>query len=173
MRLFVGIALDHAAAAALREVGRSLAAASEGLRWSGREDWHVTLQFLGEANNEQAACLMRGLAAVRSEVVPVRIAGVGFFQRAGVFWAGVEPTPELLALEQRVRAATRNCGFVPEDREYRPHITLARNRGRGGLALEPLRRRVERGGVRLAAEFVAGEFLLYESFPGPRDRATR
>ena len=168
MRLFVAIAVEGEAAAAVDRVNQRLAPANEELRWSRPADHHVTLQFLGEAAPERAACVTEALAAVRSPEVPVRIDSLGFFLRAGVFWAGVEPVAELLALQQRVTAATRGCGFIPEPRAYRPHITLARSRGRGGIgALASLQRTVEQGRIRLGAECIAREFALYESFPGP------
>jgi 2'-5' RNA ligase len=168
MRLFVAIGLEGEAAAALEQVEQRLAAAGHGLRWSQPADRHLTLQFLGEASPEQAACVTERLKAVRSAAVPVRIAGIGFFIRAGVFWAGAEATAELLALQQRVTAATRACGFVAEPRPYRPHITLARSRGRTGVGeLATLEKAVEGKRIRLAAECLAQEFALYESFPGP------
>jgi RNA 2',3'-cyclic 3'-phosphodiesterase len=74
---------------------------------------------------------------------------------------------ELLALEQKVTAATRGCGFVPEARAYHPHITLAKAKGRNARAMDGLKKVVEKATLALAAEFAAGEFLLYESFPGP------
>jgi 2'-5' RNA ligase len=167
MRLFVAIALEGEAAAAVEEVQQRLAGRSEGLRWSRPADRHVTLQFLGEVSGEQAARVIERLAVVHSPQVPVRIAGLGIFASAGVFWAGVEATAELLALQQRVTTATRACGFVPESRPYRPHITLARTRGRrGGGALAALEKSVERERIRIAAEFMAREFALYESIPG-------
>ena len=171
MRLFIGIALaDEAETALLRvreRLGRFSSAESE-LRWSQPESWHVTLQFLGQTSDEQARCVVEKLGTVRAEPVPVRIEGLGFFERAGVFWAGVALTPELLALQQKVVAAMRGCGFVPEDRAYRPHITLARAKGRAGArALGVVRGYVEKNKVNVRAEFVAGEFLLYESVTGP------
>jgi 2'-5' RNA ligase len=170
MRLFIGIALTPEAEGALRGVREKFAAEEDGLRWSAPESWHVTLQFLGAASEEQAACVVQKLAGVRAARVPVRIAGLGFFEQAGVFWAGVSLTAELLALQQSVIAATRACGFVPEARGYNPHITLARvtrAKGRGGAgALAPLKKAVERSTVDLSAEFTAEEFVLYESFPG-------
>lgn len=168
MRLFVGIGLAAEAATALAQVRGRLATAGAELRWSDPEAWHVTLQFLGAADELQAACAMERLGGIRARRVPIRIAGLDFFHRAGVFFAGVAVTPELLALEQQVRGATRACGFEPEARPYNPHITLARAKGRGGAAaLEPLKKQLHRARVELAAEFEAGEFLLYESFPGP------
>jgi RNA 2',3'-cyclic 3'-phosphodiesterase len=169
MRLFVGIALAPETLEALRSVrDRFEPAARSELRWSAPESWHVTLQFLGQVSEEQASCVAEKLPAVRAARVPVRMAGLGFFERAGVFWAGVTLTPELLALQQFVTAAMRNCGFEPEVRAYNPHITLARVKGRGGArALEPLKKALARGGAAFEAEFTAEEFVLYESFPGP------
>ncbi|HZZ38896.1 MAG TPA: RNA 2',3'-cyclic phosphodiesterase [Acidobacteriaceae bacterium] len=184
MRLFIGIGLAEEAKASLLDVLERLERFSSGeseLRWSTPESWHVTLQFLGKTSEEQARCAVEKLGTVRAERVPVRIEGLGFFERAGVFWAGVALTPELLALQQKVVTATRGCGFVSEERVYRPHITLARVKGRaGGRAPAPLQKAVERShpvrGLRVdkdgasggwvQAEFKAEEFLLYESIPG-------
>jgi RNA 2',3'-cyclic 3'-phosphodiesterase len=167
MRLFVAISLAQEAMAALRAVRDRLDAAGGEVRWAAEATWHVTLQFLGEASEEQAACLADRLRAIEAEAVPVKIEGLGFFERAGVFYAGVALTPSLLALQQKVTAATRGCGFVPEARTYHPHITLAKAKGRNARAMAPLQKALERTKFELAAEFVAGEFLLYESFPGP------
>jgi RNA 2',3'-cyclic 3'-phosphodiesterase len=185
MRLFVGIALSEAATAALRAVRERLAAAGGDVRWANEATWHVTLQFLGEAGEEQAACVVERLRGVEAEPVPVRVEGLGFFERAGIFFADVPVSAELLALQQKVTAATRGCGFRPEARAYHPHITLAKVKGRNARAMEGLKKLVERahpvrdttankdgaprngGAPGVGSEFVASEFLLYESFPGP------
>jgi 2'-5' RNA ligase len=167
MRLFVGIALSAEAAAALAGVRALLASSGPGLRWSDPHGRHVTLQFLGEVTEPRAAMVADKLATVAGDPVPVRIAELGFFERAGVFFAGVALTAELLALEQKVVAAMRSCGFTPEARRYHPHITLARAKGRSGAReLSPLKKALERIRIDLAAEFVAKEFVLYESIPG-------
>jgi RNA 2',3'-cyclic 3'-phosphodiesterase len=167
MRLFIGIAVTPPAADALNAVRARFEPLSPDLRWSPPDNWHVTLQFLGFAGDQQAACVVEKLAAVRAVQVPVRMQGLGFFERAGVFWAGVALTRQLIALQQLVVAATRGCGFAPEARTWNPHITLARARGRSGAkALPPLKKVVERSRVDLDTRFSAGEFLLYESIPG-------
>jgi RNA 2',3'-cyclic 3'-phosphodiesterase len=174
VRLFIAIGLPPEAISALTRVRESLEpAAGPGspLRWSSPEGWHVTLQFLGSVPGDRLPCVLDHLNAIRAVPVPVRIEGLGFFERAGIFWAGVSLAPELLALQQFVTAAMRNCGFVPENRAYSPHITLARTKGRScSKALAPLKKALEKstqksGTVRVA--FTAPEFLLYESVPGP------
>jgi 2'-5' RNA ligase len=174
MRLFIAIGLPPDVSESLARV-RTRFESSAGpvpsrpaLRWSAPEGWHITLQFLGQVDEQQAACVLENLQAIRATRVPIRVDGLGFFERAGVFWAGVPLTPELLALQQFVTAAMLNCGFVPESRPYSPHITLARAKGRAGpRTLAPLKKAVDQARATLRASFTAEEFLLYESFPGP------
>ena len=166
MRLFVGIPLAPAVTRELTATSARLRSDGDGLRWSKPESWHVTVQFLGNVAAEQYECLVARLRELNVPPVPISLEGLGCFDRAGVFFAGVKATPELLLLQQRVAAATGACGFVADARPYRPHITLARSKGKGrvqGLAALKARTRIAPKFTR----FVAEEFLLYESFPGP------
>jgi 2'-5' RNA ligase len=156
MRLFVGIPLTAAVIEELSAISMRLQSHADGLRWTAPESWHITLQFLG--NTQQYEC-------------------IGFFDRAGVFFAGVNITSELETLQQRVTGATGLCGFIPETRPYHPHITLARSKAKGGRGLRELKSKIHRD-PRFSA-FVADVFVLYESVPGPggsryeiRDRFT-
>ncbi len=91
--------------------------------------------------------------------------GMGFFERAGIFFAGVGLTPELLVLQQRVTAATGLCGFIPETRPYHPHVTLARSKGKGRHRAPRTESRIHRQPG--FTSFVAEEFVLYESLTRP------
>ncbi len=87
--------------------------------------------------------------------------GLGLFDHAGILFAGVKVSPELLLLQKRVTQATEPCGFAAEARPYHPHITLARNKGQQPW-LRELRSRIPQ--QQDLTGFVAEEFLLYESF---------
>jgi len=190
MRLFVGIPLADAAARELAAVVARLqsgesAGRDGGLRWTAPESWHITLQFLGNATEEQLECLKARLSEVRVAAVPVELSELGCFERAGVFFAEVTVTPQLAALETIVVAATSQCGFVAETRPHHPHTTLGRkagnnasshqgnkkagphgraeNMGRSGT-LRDLLIRAGRGPK--FSRFTAREFVLYESHPG-------
>lgn len=166
MRLFVGIPLAPGVVRELSAVCGRLRSDHDGLRWSAAESWHITLQFLGNTSPAQCECVKARLDGVRAVPVPVRLGGLGIFDRAGVFHAEVELTPELVALEKKVVEAATQCGFVREDRPYHPHITLARTKGEGNRrALKELKTQVS-GQPKFSA-FVAREFLLYESHLGP------
>jgi 2'-5' RNA ligase len=137
---------------------------SDRLRWSAAAGWHITLQFLGAANTTQYDCVTAGLHGISHAPFEIQLEPPGFFDRAGVFFVGVRLSQDLTGLQQKVIAATRPCGFIPEERPYHPHITLAREKG-GGQALRQLKSRIP-GELRFST-FTAREFLLYESFPGP------
>jgi RNA 2',3'-cyclic 3'-phosphodiesterase len=162
VRLFIGIPMAATVMEQLAAVRSRLERPNDGLRWSVPESWHITLQFLGATTPSQYDCVVSLLEAIKPGPAPVKLEGLGFFERSGVFFAGVHLSPELIALQRSVVSATKHCGFEPEDRLYHPHITLARNRGRenGVGALKP---RV--GPPPEFAGFVAHAFLLYESFP--------
>jgi 2'-5' RNA ligase len=173
VRLFIGIPL---AAATARELTaavnrlRSTAhqpAASGSLRWSAPESWHITLQFLGSSTTQQYECIASRLRAIRQPPVSSALGALGAFDRAGVLFVDVRVSPQLLALQQAVTAATAPCGFIPETRPSHPHITLARRKGKSGdrefrhlqLQINPPPR---------FSSFIADSFVLYESIPTPQ-----
>ncbi|MDA8369285.1 MAG: RNA 2',3'-cyclic phosphodiesterase [Nocardiopsaceae bacterium] len=135
MRLFVAITppaqvLDEVAGTA----GGLCSAAGE-LRWSSRDDWHLTLLFLGEVAQDDLPGLREHLAeeAARHARPRLAVRGAGTFPgddtRAGVLWAGIEGDLDGLgALAAGLRKAARTAGFGVERRAYVPHLTLARSR---------------------------------------------
>lgn len=166
MRLFVGIPLPSPVIEALDSVHRSLRGPGDNLRWSSPETWHITVQFLGECSANTSECVIERLAEIRSPRFPVVLKDTGVFERAGVFWAGVEVSAELRQLEKQVVTVTGRCGFTAEDRPYHPHVTLARAKGDDRVSvLSKLQRRVRQDFE--FPPFIATEFLLYESFLGP------
>jgi len=170
MRLFVGIPLADAVA---RELSNTIARLREGqstepgsrLRWTAPESWHITLQFLGNATEEQFTCLRARLGEVRAAAFSVELGELGCFDRAGVLFADVTVTPELAALERMVAAATSRCGFAAETRPFHPHITLARAKGQGrGAQLRAIEARIHRQPA--FTRYMATECVLFESHLG-------
>ncbi len=166
MRLFIGIPLATAVTEQLARLRARCEHPGDGLRWSSPESWHITLQFLGATTELQYGCLVERLGSVIAPPVPIRIEGLGFFDRAGVFFVGVPVSPALTTLQQNVIIATSHCGFVPEDRAYHPHVTLARQKGQSG-GIRNLKSRIAALSGQPFPAFSAREFLLYESFLGP------
>lgn len=167
MRLFVGLAVDDAVKDALERMTLRLRAKDDGLRWSAPEQWHVTLVFLGEVDDEVQARLVRELYGVREKTLMLRVVGLGVFERAGILYAEVEVTPELLRLHEAVAAAGKRAGLAVEERPYRAHVTLARSRNREGRKMIERLQRSVASQTRLNARWPVSEFLLYESQLSP------
>jgi 2'-5' RNA ligase len=166
LRLFIGIPLAAATASELATaVHRPRSGAAPGiLRWSAPESWHITLQFLGSTTLQQYECVTAHLRELRHPSVQIRLGALDTFDRAGVLFVDVPVSPELLALQQAVTAATAPCGFTPEMRPYHPHITLARRKGKsGGRELHNLTLKIDP--PPRFSSFTAESFVLYESIP--------
>jgi RNA 2',3'-cyclic 3'-phosphodiesterase len=163
MRLFVGIPLEAKVVEELSAISMRLQSKADGLRWSALESWHITLQFLG--NTTEYECIVTQLRQLREPQVPITLEGLGSFDRAGIFFAGVSLTPGLRSLQQSVAAATGLCGFIPETRPYHPHITLARTKAKNPKAMHELKAKLHREPK--FSPFVAMEFVLYESLTKP------
>ena len=168
MRLFVAIALAREAQQALEFFVRDVRAAYPRLRWSSPAQWHVTLQFLGETDDSHYLCTVQQLRKIHASPVEIHLAHPGFFERAGVFHVAVQPALSLISLHDQIAQALIPCGFEPEERAYSPHITLARKKGRGRSPdFDQLQKAVPKYAEVKLPSFLAGEFLLYQSFTEP------
>lgn len=126
MRLFFAIWPDRAAREALASLGNRLAAAAGG-RATPAEKIHLTLAFLGEVEPGRVALLHRVAAEVGGRSFRIALDCVGSFRRTRVAWAGSEdPAQELIALQADLAGRLRDSGFGLEERDYSPHVTLAR-----------------------------------------------
>ena len=116
----------------------------EGWRWTRSDQWHVTLRFLGEADEDVAIAALDEVehAPVEATVGP-SVARLG----SGVLMVPVSGLEELAAAVTR---ATATVGRPPGDRPFVGHLTLARWRGRG------------RGRSSLIGTEVAGTFHVDE-----------
>ncbi|WP_405972610.1 RNA 2',3'-cyclic phosphodiesterase [Streptomyces sp. NBC_00988] len=100
---------------------------ADGLRWTARPGWHLTLAFYGEVDEDVVSELSAGLAraARRTEPFGLAVRGGGQFGDGRALWAGVEgDVTALRHLAERCEEATA----TREHRRYRAHLTVARSR---------------------------------------------
>ncbi|MGI6337185.1 MAG: RNA 2',3'-cyclic phosphodiesterase [Eubacteriales bacterium] len=126
MRLFIALPLTDPVLPALAELTQKLKA--DGIRgnFTRPENLHLTLHFLGECEPGDVGTLGDILSAARGGEFPLTCGHIGTFERSGILWAGVNRSPELLELYDRLGKALRQAGFPVETRPYRPHLTLVR-----------------------------------------------
>jgi 2'-5' RNA ligase len=133
MRLFVALRFPESVRMAIRDATASLRGTGLSVRWTPVEQLHITLRFLGDVDLPGAAGVGERLAEAARECGPfdLPLGGVGAFpsmRRPRVVWLGAGPSTGITALHRSVETAVGECGFKPEGRPFRPHITLGRVR---------------------------------------------
>ena len=97
-----------------------------GVRWTRRDQWHVTLRFLGRVDDpaEALAALATADAPRTEAVLGPEVTRLG----RGVVCVDVRGLDEVAAA---VVEATASVGRPPEPRPFAGHVTLARVKGGG------------------------------------------
>ena len=131
LRLFTAVRVPETHLAWLDDA-TAAAKALPGARWTAPENQHVTLNFIGWTPSGNLPLVVGALDAVGTRHGPsdASISGLGTFpseRRARVLWAGIDDPDGLLpALAGDLGDELRAAGYVPEDRAYTAHLTLAR-----------------------------------------------
>ncbi|MFB9658998.1 RNA 2',3'-cyclic phosphodiesterase [Glycomyces mayteni] len=145
-RLFAALPLPDNAVADLAEVVSDLNIARRGApsrpgaagrrpatggRLVRSENWHLTLAFLGDVPATRCAEAAEAVAAAARESAPMRlcVSGGGRFGRGrySVVYAGLDgDVAALVDLVHRIRAGLTAADLPVDQKQYRPHVTLAR-----------------------------------------------
>ena len=129
---------------------------------------HITTKFIGEWPEDR---LEEMKSALRKMTAPgginIAVRGLGWFPNARsprVFWVGVEGGEALKSLARATEQAVHALGVPVEDREYSPHLTLARIRER--VPMDLLMRMIGSLPSTDFGSFPAKSFYLYLSRAG-------
>jgi 2'-5' RNA ligase len=165
VRLFVALDIPEDVRTALIDCSAQLSQTCSNARWVRLDGAHITLKFIGEISTERAEAIRGALSEIRGmPPVELHFSGLGFFpspKRPRVLWAGIEAGPELAKLATAVEEHVATFGVAREEREFRPHVTLARFDSPKGL--DPLREAIAKIGTPDWGRTTVREFYLYQS----------
>ncbi len=122
MRLFTALCFDEETKKALFSAGKEAEKHSSG-NFTLYDNLHLTLVFIGETERENE--IKTALDDIKFPSFDYEVSGCGTFEK-GIFWAGIRKNEKLSALQKEVFEKLKNLGFELDEREYVPHITLAR-----------------------------------------------
>lgn len=174
VRAFIGLPLPQAYQ---EELARTRVVVGRGLRskmsWVKQGNWHLTLKFLGDSTEKQLEALAKELAKIAYEPFVFQAGGAGVFPapkpagalRPRVLWVGIRQGEQpVRSLAAQVESAALAAGYVPEQREFSPHLTLARVKSPGADPWDEVL-----SSLRLLAwpEYRADRFVLWKSVLGP------
>lgn len=116
------------------------------LRSGGRgvapENIHLTLAFLGPVDAAFRECAEQAASAARAKPFTLMLEQAGCWPESGILWVGPRKIPvPLRQLVQVLNAGLVSCGYVPAERPFVPHVTLARKVRcfKGRPSIEPLK----------------------------------
>jgi 2'-5' RNA ligase len=176
LRLFVALAIPEPVKDELEkaqgELRRLLPQGT--VRWTRREQFHLTLRFLGNVEAQSLATLSQALNLAARVFAPLQLQArqVGFFPNARfprVLWVGVrDPQDQLPALQQAVQSAT--LAFTTEEPEQRfsAHVTLARMKQLKRLEAATLSQAAAAMNERLFGKWTADSIDLMRSQLSPQ-----
>ncbi|MGO8674498.1 MAG: RNA 2',3'-cyclic phosphodiesterase [Limisphaerales bacterium] len=160
-RLFVALSVPE-------EVEREVHKAQEELRraitqarvtWTRREQFHLTLGFLGNVAAGRVGALVEAVRGACGGFAPLRLraVGVGCFpdmRSPRVVWLGVGDAQQALPrLQRAIQAASASFTSQESEERFSGHLTLGRIKGIGRVEAERLA-----GHARAMAERLFGEW---------------
>jgi RNA 2',3'-cyclic 3'-phosphodiesterase len=140
--------------------------AGDAIKWVVPENLHLTLKFLGDTHEKQIPAIcekMNGIGASFPKMSGT-LTGLDYFSFRGnpsVLFSKVNGMPGLKEMAEVLDMTLQSEGFLPEQRFFHPHLTLAR--------IKALRKNIkftEMVGQYRTIEiqpFVADKMVLYES----------
>src|ERR1022692_5023363 len=157
-RLFTGLEIPSRVAQALAMMRGGL----PGARWIDAENYHLTLRFIGDIDDDLAHEIAGLLGRVRRQSFELRIDGLTSFggRKPRALVAAVSPVAPLMELQAGHQRLLQRLGLEPEGRQYTPHVTLARLRDSSSRQVADYLS--ARGHFR-SASFPVSRFVLFSS----------
>jgi RNA 2',3'-cyclic 3'-phosphodiesterase len=135
LRLFIALPLPNDVKQVLQSQQDSLKLHlqehDKDIRWTTSEQWHLTLAFLGATNRERLPQIQSAMERSAKPIQAFRLetTSLGAFpssRRPSVLWLGVGGNvANLQTLQFRLSEALSGM-LEPDDKPFKPHLTLAR-----------------------------------------------
>ena len=125
-RIFTGLEIPENVAQTLAMLRGGL----PGARWIDPDNYHLTLRFVGDVDDQTAREIASLLGRVRRGPVELRFDALSSFggRRPRAVIAALAQTQALMDLQAEHERLMQRVGLEPEGRKYTPHVTLARLR---------------------------------------------
>ncbi|WP_042345239.1 RNA 2',3'-cyclic phosphodiesterase [Bacillus massiliigorillae] len=100
-------------------------------KWVHKEDFHITLAFLGASDEQKWQNCMEKVAEQLKDysAFPLRLTHFGVFghhDKPRIFWCGPQYEECLYTLQTKVSEACKQSGYILDTKPFNPHITIAR-----------------------------------------------
>lgn len=130
MRIFIGIQLNEEVKHSLAIFQGHIKSASIKGNFSRKENFHLTICFIGEVEEGKLVHLEEQLRKTLSDCSSFRIesGNPGVFEKKSgmIAWVGIKENFKLEEIYKKTKQAIAAAKFPVEERDYIPHITMGR-----------------------------------------------
>ncbi len=128
MRLFIAINFNQQTKNNINEIIERLEKYAIQGRFVKKEHMHLTLEFLGEVSLTKVASVISAMELINSTPFILTLSDLGYFKRidGNVYWLGISENRGLMDTQGELHNSLLRKGFLLQQREYRPHITIGR-----------------------------------------------
>jgi len=176
LRLFIALQIPEDIKDELENAQSQLrrAVPSEQVRWAKREQFHLTLKFLGSVEHQRVPALTDAVSAACQKfgALSLRAQGIGCFpdyRFPRVIWAGVADLQQQLPLMQSaVQLASQEFTNEEPEERFTGHVTLGRIKHITRPAAEALAKSAAKLVGRNFGEWIAHELHIMRSELSPK-----
>ena len=132
MRLFIAVNIPDNIKESLFDFQNELKNCNADVKWTNKKQFHLTLKFLGETEENRIDNIVSGIAKALKGFKSFKIsfAGAGVFpglKEPKIIWAGaLEGKKELEEIAGKIEDNLEPEGFKKEKRSFSAHLTLGR-----------------------------------------------
>ena len=141
------------------------------IKWVNRENLHLTLFFFGEIPLNQIPELRKLLRSTTHNLpsFSFSLTGPGIFKKGKepkVLWHGIKAPDLLFDIKKEVDRTVASMGYIPDEKTFRPHLTLGRFMPRQEVHPD-LENALKEMQTDESIEYTASELILFESKLSP------
>ncbi|MBM2838384.1 MAG: 2',3'-cyclic phosphodiesterase [Deltaproteobacteria bacterium] len=138
IRAFIACDIPEALLEKISSIQEKLKGLDAEVSWTKVSSIHLTIRFLGDIEEGLVDKVDAAIkeASIGQPPFDINIKGSGVFpnlKHPRVIWLGIDDGAKgLTNLQQGFEDGLKALGFEPEEREFRPHLTLGRVKGQKG-----------------------------------------
>jgi len=143
LRTFIAIEIPQNIKEKIYEAFEKEREKEKGIKWVEKENLHITLKFLGEIDEGKVKEIEKILDEIplkfkSFEAKLEEMGGFPDFKNPRVLWIGVSPKEKIKEIFEFIeeRIEKEKMDIEKEGREFHPHITIARIKGKGKFSFE-------------------------------------
>ena len=96
-------------------------------RLTKKSNLHITLEFLGEISDDDQRELINKINELHCESFDLELTRIGWWRKPAILWIVTANIPKpLTSLVKAIKKCVDQQGLNPDQREYNPHVTIAR-----------------------------------------------